>query len=221
MQGEVEEPPLMGLVNVNISHYKNSADLEHGAHYTGLPTAWIAGITDVDAEGKKRIYKIGSTTAWAFNNEKATAQYLEFEGKGLDTLVDLMKAKEEKMAALGAQMLTPSARRNEAADTAEIRHMGENSILSALAATLSTALNKALEYAALWLGTSPATVELNQDFMAQSMTPQMLSALVKAWVDGAISEETLFENLKEGEVINSEKTFDQEKSEKQTNDAGL
>ncbi len=220
-QTEVVEPPLMGLVNVNISHYRNTADLEHGAHFTGLPTAVIAGVQTVDDKGNKIDWSIGSTTAWAFPNPEANAKFLEFEGKGLGTLEDLLKAKESKMASLGAQMLTPEVRRNEAADTAEMRHMGENSILSALAQTTSNILNKALGYAAMWLGVTAATIKLNQDFMPTLMTPAMLTALVKSWADGAIGDQTLFENLKAGEIIDAQKTFEQEQAEKQTSTAGL
>ena len=216
-QYNVNEPPLMGLVNVNISHYKNSADLEHGAHFTGLPTAVITGMNPEEAETGD--WKIGATTAWLISNADAKVSYLEFQGQGLETLERMLQAKESKMASLGAQMLTPDARRNEAAETAGIRHMGENSILSSMSASLSGVLNTALEYATLWLsGTTPATIELNQDFMPQPLSPQMLKELMATWQAGGISAETLFENLKAGEIISSEKTFEEEESEKQTND---
>lgn len=211
---KVQDAPLIGLVNVNISHYKTTADLEHGAHFTGLPTAVITGHTKGDDES----FRIGSTTAWVFSQSDADAKYLEFEGKGLETLQELLKEKEEKMAALGAQMLTPSARRNEAAETAEIRHMGENSVLSSISQTLSEALNTALEYAAAWInsGTTPATIKLNTDFMPAFITPQMMRELLQAVQSGRISPRTYFENMKRGEIIDSEKTYEQEQSEIET-----
>lgn len=211
---DVIKPPMTGLVNLNISHYKNAADLEHGAHYTGLPTAVISGITSEDAKNE---FKIGSTVAWAFGDPSAKAYYLEFEGKGLDSLSELMKAKEDKMASLGAQMLTPSARRNEAAETAELRHMGENSILADVAMTVSDALNKALEFAAIWLGgLQPAMITLNRDFLPTQMTPQMLRELVSSWQNGAISDLTLFDNLKRGEIISDDTDFEEERASIQT-----
>jgi hypothetical protein len=220
-QIEIEEPPLMGLVNVNLSHYRNTADLEHGAHYTGLPTVVLTGVNDVDDKGVKKEWYIGSAAAWTFRDPNADAKYLEFEGKGLEMLENLLKAKEGKMASLGAQMLTPDTRRNEAADTAEMRHMGENSILSALAQTISSILNKALEYAGLWLGVTPATIQLNQDFLPTAMTPQMLTSLVSSWMNGAISKETLFDNLKAGEIIRHDKSFEDEESEIETTNTGV
>ena len=132
-----------------------------------------------------------------------------------------MKEKELKMASLGAQMLTPETRRNEAEGTAAMRHMGENSVLASLANSISDILNKALMFAADWVGTSPASIELNTDFMPTPMTPQMMRELVMAWQTGAISYETLFENLKAGEIIDAEKTVEDEQSEIQTNDINL
>lgn len=208
----IEEPPLMGLVNVNVSHYKTTADLEHGAHFTGLPTAVITGHT----KGDEDIFRIGSTKAWVFSDPAAQARYLEFEGKGLDTLVGLLSSKEDKMASLGAQMLTPSTRKNEAEGTAEMRHMGENSVLSSISVTISEALNKALEYAALWMNVEPATVKLNTDFMAQSLTPQMMTALLQSLQAGRISPQTYFENMQRGEIIDGEKSFEDEQSELET-----
>jgi hypothetical protein len=207
---DVKKPPLMGLVNINLSHYKTTADLEHGAHFTGLPTAIITGFTNEDGDND---YRIGSSTAWAFSNDKANAKYLEFTGQGLGALVERLKAKEQMMASLGAQMLMPEARRNESTETAAMRHMGENSILSNISQTLSEGINKCLEFAAKWMDVAPAEIELNRDFMPTPMTPQMMKELVASWQMGAISSMTLFENLKDGEIIRSDKEFDEEQDE--------
>jgi hypothetical protein len=53
---EVDEPPLIDLVNVNLSHYRTCADLEHGAHFTGLPTPYIT-------RRSRRIPRTSSTSA--------------------------------------------------------------------------------------------------------------------------------------------------------------
>lgn len=209
----VQKPPMIGIVNVNISHYRTTADLEHGAHFTGLPTAVISG----HVKGDEETFMIGSTTAWVFSDPDASASYLEFEGKGLSTLQELLKEKEAKMAALGAQMLTPSERRNEAADTAEMRHMGENSVLSSISQTITEGLNTALEYAAQWQGlTTPAVIKLNTDFMPSSVTPQMMRELLASWQSGGISFETYQKNLQRGEILDSEADLDEEKEKIQT-----
>lgn len=210
---EVTRPPLTGMVNTNLSHYRTTADLEHGAHFTGLPTPVISGHSLGE---KDEPFRIGSTTAWLFPDPQAEAKYLEFTGQGLESLRKLIEAKEQQMAALGAQMLTPEARRNEAAETAGIRHMGENSVLSGISQAISKVLNKCLTIAGEWMSVVPAEIELNRDFMPQEMTPQMLQQLVASWQSGAISANTLFENLKAGEIIDSKKEFDDEQAEIQT-----
>src|SRR6185295_1933492 len=86
----LEDPPLIDLVDMNLSHFRNTADLEHGAHFTGLPQPWIAGYTK--ATENEKLY-IGGPAAWVFTDPNAKAEYLEFTGTGLGTLVDMMKAK--------------------------------------------------------------------------------------------------------------------------------
>lgn len=205
-------PPLAGLVNVNFSHYKTTADLEHGAHFTGLPTAVIAGVTDTE-DGE---YRIGSTTAWAFSNPDTKASYLEFTGQGLGALEKLIQTKEDKMASLGAQMLTPSTRRNEAAETAGLRHLGEHSVMASISLSLADCINKLLEFAGDWMGLSPAIVDINKDFMPTPISPQMLKELFVALQGGGISHQTYFEQLQKGEIIDADKTFEEEKAEIET-----
>ena len=50
---DVQKPPLLDLADVNLSHYRTSADLEHGRHYSGLPTPWLAGAA---ADGEVRAW---------------------------------------------------------------------------------------------------------------------------------------------------------------------
>ena len=39
----VEEPPMIDLFDVNLDHYRLSADHKHGLHFGGLPTAVVSG----------------------------------------------------------------------------------------------------------------------------------------------------------------------------------
>jgi Domain of unknown function (DUF4055) len=56
-----DKPPLLDLANVNLSHYRSSADLEHGRHFTALPTPYIVG-ADPDEDLHDPLM-IGSGTA--------------------------------------------------------------------------------------------------------------------------------------------------------------
>lgn len=204
-----EKPPMYDLATLNLSHYRTTADLEHGAHFTGLPTAVVSGYTK---ESEADVFRIGSSTAWIFPDPAANAKYLEFTGQGLDTLRNIKKDKEDNLAILGARMLAPEKKQSEAADTVRMRHAGDGAILSAITNAVSQGLNKALEIIAMWEGTEPATIQLNEDYLDKPLNAQELQALVQAWQQGAISSETLFYNLKVGEVMDEYTTFEEEQS---------
>jgi hypothetical protein len=68
-----------------------------------------------------------------------------------------------------------------------------------------------MEYLRDWSGvTGDVKIELNRDFIPNSMTAQDLDSLVKAWQSGAISHQTLFENLVAGDIITQDVSFDDE-----------
>ncbi|HEY0915883.1 MAG TPA: DUF4055 domain-containing protein [Solimonas sp.] len=201
---EVAKPPLMDLVEVNLSHYRTTADYEHGLHFTGLPTPVIIGHTFSPGES----LALGSTKAIGLPNAEAKAEYLEFEGKGLEHLSKRLEEKEQMMVALGARMLASEKRAAEAAETASIHRAGENSVLASLANAAGAAISKALTWAAEWAAAAgEAKVVLNTDFLPGGLSAQEIDSLVKAWQGGAISHETLYDNLQRGEIAQQGVSF--------------
>lgn len=219
---EVDEPPLIDLVDVNLSHYRSTADLEHGAHFTGLPTAVVSGYKKVDENEK--LY-IGSTAAWIFPSEKATAKFLEFTGQGLTALQTVIDKKETQMAILGARMLEPQKKAVQTAASESIHRKGEESMLSMAAQSISLGMTRALEWFCMWAGATvekgKVVFELNRDFYPVPMTPQMLTALVAGWQAGAFSDQVLFEQLQQGEIIGADTTLEDEQARLATQDPQL
>lgn len=192
-----EKPPILDLVDVNLSHYRSSADLEHGRHFTALPTPWIAGFPETTQ------VKIGSTVAWVSSDPNAKAGMLEFTGQGLGGLEKALESKERMMAVLGARMLEEQRTGVETFEATALRTSGERSVLQSTAAVVSLGMTKILQWHAFWSGVKETTdinVELNQDFISTPLTGSDLTELVKAWQAGAISYETLYWNLQRGEV---------------------
>jgi hypothetical protein len=207
----IDEPPLIDLVDANIAHYRVDADYKHGLHFTGLPTPYISGYTRQEDEAD--LY-IGSTVAWIFPDTQAKASFLEFTGTGLKTLETAQDRLEQQMAILGARMLAADKKSAETAEAAQIHRAGEQSVLAAIANTLSIGLTVALKMMATWAGLDDAKVDIsiNREFMPESMTPQELTALVSSWQSGAISKETLFTKLQQGDIIQSDTTFEDEQA---------
>lgn len=206
---DCDDPPLIDLVNMNMSHYRTSADLEHGAHFTALPTAWVSGYKKEDGEK----FYIGSQSAWVFGHPQAKVGFLEFSGEGLKALEAALDRKEKQMAVLGARMLEEQKRGVETAEVAAIHRSGEQSMLAAAAWAISFGFTRALQLFSDWAGgKSKVAFELNRRFFPTPMTSEELAALVAAWQQGAISYETLFENMKEGDIVAQDLTAEQEQT---------
>jgi hypothetical protein len=204
----VDKPPLLDLVDVNLSHYRTTADYEHGLHFTGLPTPVVTGYYSDD---KSASLRIGSGTAWLLPDPQSKAFYLEFTGQGLGELREALRSKEAMMATLGARILAPEKRAAESAQTANIHRSSENSVLASISQSISIGLTHVMEYLRDWSGvTGDVKVELNRDFIPNSMTAQDLDSLVKSWQSGAISHQTLFDNLVAGDIITQDVSFDNE-----------
>lgn len=213
----VDKPPLLDLAEVNLSHYRTTADYEHGLHFIGLPTPIITG---VNLEQGEKI-NIGGSSALVFPQPDTKAFFMEFQGQGLGELREALRAKESMMATLGARMLAPEKRAAEAAQTASIHRAGENSVLASISQSVSIGLTHVLERLRDWSGVSgDVKVTLNREFSPVAMTAQDLQALVQSWQAGAISHNSLFECLQSGDIISPDVSFDDEQERIAMNPAG-
>jgi hypothetical protein len=99
----------------------------------------------------------------------------------------------------------------ESAQTANIHRSSENSVLASIAQSISIGLTHVMEYLRDWSGVNgDVKIELNRDFIPNSMTAQDIDVLVKSWQAGAISANVLFENLVAGDIISQDTSFDDE-----------
>lgn len=194
---DIEDPPLLDLVDVNLSHFRSTADYEHGLHYTALPTPYALGFPASSS------LKIGPSTCWVSENPEGKVGMLEFTGQGLKPLADAIKEKELKMAALGARLLETQGRSGvEAAEAIRLRQSGEQGALHSIATTLSQALTKALQWHAFWAGAAGADAhaDVNKDFYDEDMPPLLLQSLMAALQSETISYPTFYYNLQKGGI---------------------
>ena len=206
---EVNDPPLLDLINMNIHHYRVSANWEHGCHFSALPTLFITGYKpDKDSPA----IHLGGTAANCLPNPDSKATFVETKGE-LKAISTNLTEKKSEMAVLGARMLEGQKASVEGAETLKTRSVGESSHLSSISELLSSGFTAALTLMAEWGGaTGEVSYELIKDFTPAGITSQELTALVSSWQSGAISHEVLFENLKRGELIDSELSFEEEQA---------
>jgi hypothetical protein len=202
---EVEAPPLIDLATTALHHYKQATSYERGCFFSGLPTMFVSGVNRDDTE-----IAIGGAIANILPRPDSKAYYVEVAGE-FAALRTNLEDKKREMAVLGARMLEQQKANVESADTIARRQSGEESLLAATAQTISQGLTTALGWFSEWASaTGDATVALNHDFVPAGMTSADLVALVGAWQSGAISQETLFNNLKAGEIIADDVTYEEE-----------
>ena len=203
-RSDVDRPPLRDIIAVNLDHYRLNADYKHGVHFTALPTAWVSGFD------KGASLRIGSSTAWVSETIGATAGYLEFTGQGLTTFERAMDRDERLMAVLGSRLLEDQKKVGETAEAILLRQSGENSVLSAIATSVSESLTQVLRWVFWWNSTeeipdaitsASVLIQLNTDFSLKGMSSQDLQAVVAAWQAGAVSRDTMFELFRKGEIL--------------------
>jgi hypothetical protein len=203
--------PMVDLADVNLSHYRTSADLEHGRHYTALPTPYVTGY---DGAGGPLV--IGASRAWTIGNAAARVGMLEFTGSGLGSLERALQHKEQQMAVLGARLLEAQKAGVEAEGTLRLRHAGDDATLRVLATTLSGAVTRAMRWHAWWsdLATTPMderyTFALGVDFFTVRMSAQELQALVTTMQAGRMSFETFYFLLQRGDLARPGVTVEEE-----------
>ena len=221
---EPEEPILSDLVNVNLSHYRKSADYENGLHWTGVPTPYERGWlpeTKYDNDGNEVAQtpmKLGGTQFLYFPPGTEQVSYLEFGGSGLNQLASAMQTDEERMAILGARIIANQKKGVEAAETAKIRNAAENSVLASFANNMSRIFSKLLRIYLEWttgqeIPQDEVKVQINTDYDVSTMSSAELTALVSLWQSGGIAKSDLFRNLKEGEILDNDRKLDEMNAE--------
>jgi hypothetical protein len=210
---DVDKIPLADIIAINLDHYRLNADYKHGMHYTALPTAYVCGFD------KAASLHIGASAAWQSDSTDAKAAFLEFTGQGLMTFERAMDRDEQLMAVLGTRMLESRKRVGETAAAIELRQSGENSILNTVSLSVSASLTQVLRWVYWWNSTEPipdaigpdlVLACLNTDFSITGMSFQEITALVTAWQAGAISQATMLDLFRAGEVIAPGRTNEEE-----------
>lgn len=201
----VDKSPLLDLADLNLSHYRNSADLEEMVFVVGQPTLIMTGLSQNWIDDKKRKpAKVGSRSSISLPIG-ADAKFIQINESQLADKV--MARKEEQMVAIGARVITKQTGGVEAAESLRIKASGESSILSNIAGNVSEGYTRALRISALFMGANPEDVvfELNMDFLAEKLTPDEARMLAELWQKGIFPKADLRDALRKGELLRKDR----------------
>lgn len=210
----IDEPPLIDLVDSNVAHFQLNSDYRHGLHFTALPTLFLAGMTDTDADGNSTPFYIGGSAAITSPHPDAKGMFIEYTGQGLGAISTALKELEQRMAILGARMIADETRQAETLGATQIKRVGENSILARICIATSEAIEWALEVMAQWSGaTGEISYQISREFNPLGLSAQDLTAIFAGVQSGIISEQEAFDLLQRGDVIDGQKDFETHQEE--------
>ncbi|WMT92798.1 DUF4055 domain-containing protein [Pelagibacterium sp. H642] len=130
-------------------------------------------------------------------------KYVGPAGTGIGAHRVAMQDERQNAAQAGARSFNSAEHRTaESGDALRIRFAAETVTLTSIAQSSAQGLEKALRNIAVMIGQAPerVTVNPNLSFVDATMTPAEAEALVRVWQSGAISYQTLYENLQRGEI---------------------
>ena len=191
----IDKPPMLDLANVNIAHYRNSADYEESVFVVGQPTPVFTGLTQdwVDNNIKGKVI-LGSRSAVGLP-QGATAELLQTLPNSMPH--EGMKHKEDQMKSIGAKLIEPGFTKTTATQVL-VDASSESSILTTATDNVSTAYTVALGFFAQFLGaeTEDIVFKLNTDFDVDRMDAQERAQLLLEWQGGAITWEEMRGSLR-------------------------
>lgn len=200
---EIDDSPVYDLAELNIAHFRNSADLEESL-FISQPTLVVSGLTeqwvnDVLDNG----IAIGSRSGILLP-EGGSAQLLQPDPN--DKIQVAMRHKEEQMKALGAKLVESQSGQAKTALQASQEGADETSVLTTIANNLSDCFTKAVRACGRYVGidTDGLFVTFNTQFNFSKLSPEQIDRLVGLWQGGAITFGELRSQLVESEFANIE-----------------
>ena len=202
---------IFDLACENIGHYQKTADYENGLHLTGIPTPYATCNQPRDDKGELVSVKLGGNTFLWLGSPETKADYLEFKGQGLAALEKAIQSCEERMAILGARIISAEKKGIESAEAARIHRAGENSVLASFALNASDVLTAIIREIGSWEnipGSDKVTYTLNTDYDVSEMDPQLFTAWTSARLNGEIPREVYFNKLKTNGDVPADMTYE-------------
>ena len=216
---DIDKGPLLDLATANLAHYRNSADFQDAAFFSGQPQIWVTGADEhwMNEVQKSGVYFGSRAIGSAPQGGGVTMLQAAPNMASRESMQDIAK----DMISLGARLLS----NGEAAKTAEQSRSetaANHSVLSLAVTNVSNAYTRALQDAALYMRIE-GDIEyvINTDFVGVTVDPQRLAALIAAWQNGSVPNSDHWANMRSIGVIDAYKTDEEIEGEIESSGSGL
>lgn len=176
----IDPAPLETMADINIGHFRNSADVEDSAFYQ-QGTLILAPGENMSGQMFKELYpkglRMGARIGYNLG-AGGSAQIVQPDPNNLS--FELMKSKEDQAVKAGAQLITPTVQIT--AEASRLQRGADTSIMATIAINVSKAYEQAVKWCGAFLGNDytddDVTFELNMEFFLAQMTAQDRAAWV-------------------------------------------
>jgi len=225
--GSIDVSPLYGLAQVNLAHFRNSADYEDSVFFVGQVQPYITGLTEDWRDHLENptitypdgsIVKTGQTLYVGSRTpillpEHSTFGYAQAQPNQI--VKEAMDQKEAQMIAIGARMIEATGKGGSRTATEdENDREATTSVLSLCVSNVSEAYQRAFWFAAQYLDMgetfdAAATFKINQDFTRMSPDSALMAELVKSWQTGIIAKDDVRDFYRRIGIIPTERDNEQ------------
>lgn len=180
-----DQPPMYGLVSLNIGHYRNSADYEDSVFFCGQAQPYVTGLTAdyVDMLKEHNMY-VGSRNMLGVPEG---GQFGFAVAPPNPMVRQAMLDKVDQMISLGARIMMQGSATKTASQVMGERE-AQTSVLALTGSNVSEAFTQALQWVARYMGSddSELAYTLNQDFVELELDAPKLQQIVAGFMQGAI-----------------------------------
>lgn len=180
----VDDSPLFPIADLNVGHYRNSADYENSCWLSGQPQPWATGLDQTWVDKNMKGFSFGAGVLLA-GPEGSAFGIMQAEPNTL--AYEAMQYKQKAMIAMGAKLISSDMSFNSASE-AIIASASENSRLQTIIDNVDQAYQAALESVAEFMAVEVPEFAILTDLSAIMADPQLAQVMVQAWQAGLIAE---------------------------------
>lgn len=207
-------PPLEDIAELNLKAYQVQSDLDNQLHISAVPMLAFFGFPSSAEE-----VSAGPGEALAFPAE-GRAEYIEPAGNSFDYQFRRLESIASQINELGLSAVLGQKLSAETAESKRIDRSQGDSAMMVIAQNMQDAIDNCLQFHAQFLGESQAgSCLINRDFLGIRLEPQEIQSLLQLYTAGTITQETLLQQLADGEVLGDD--FDIEEEIEATQNGGL
>jgi hypothetical protein len=208
-------PPLEDIAELNLKTYQIQSDLDNQLHISAVPMLAFYGFPSSAEE-----VSAGPGEAIAFPAE-GRAEYIEPGGTSFEYQFKRLEALALQINELGLSAVLGQKLTAETAEAKRINRSQGDSTMMVIAQNMQDMIDNCLRFHAQYLGQNEAagSSRVNRDFMGERLDPSEINSLLQLYTAGTITQETLLQQLSDGEVLGDD--FDVEEELDATANAGM